>query len=63
MEATNILKLALWKIKMNEMKNLDMSTQCQKKMNTVESSTRQQCRVTCGAYVVIGRVLPYIISV
>jgi hypothetical protein len=45
-EATTILELALWKI---------MS-------KTDESSIRRQSRVTCGAGVVIGHVLPFLIT-
>jgi hypothetical protein len=60
-EITTILELALWKIRMkthNEEKN-----RCQKKIKTDESSFRQQCRVTCGADVVIDHVLPFLIAV
>lgn len=39
-----------------------MSTQRQKKIKTDESSSRQHCRVTCGADVVIGHVLPLLIA-
>jgi hypothetical protein len=54
-EMTSILELALWKLRMN-----DYITQ-QKKMKTNESSIRRQCRVTCGADVVIRHILPYLI--
>jgi hypothetical protein len=60
-EATSILELVLWKIKINKKSHQDMSTQRQKKVKTDESSIRQQCRVTCGADVVIGHVLPFLI--
>jgi hypothetical protein len=60
---TTILELAIWKMKINEKSHQDMSTQSQKKIKTDKSSTRQQCRVTCGADIIIGNVLPYIISV
>jgi hypothetical protein len=62
-EATTILELALWKLRMNEKKNQDMATQSQKKMKADESSTRQQYRVICGADVVISHVLLYLISI
>jgi hypothetical protein len=61
-ETTTILEIALWKMKMNEKSHQDIATQSQKKMKTDESSTPQQCRVTCGADVVIGHVLPFLIS-
>ena len=62
-EITIILELALWKLMMNEMLLLKKATQCQKKMKTDELSTRRQCRITCGADVVIRHVLPYLIAV
>jgi hypothetical protein len=61
-EITTLLELALWKMKMNEKSHQDMDTHSQNKIKTVESSTRQQCRVTCGADVVIGNVLPFLIA-
>ena len=60
-ETTSILELALWKLRMNENIPQEEATQRQKKIKTDESSIRQQCRVTCGADVVIKLVLPYII--
>ena len=39
-----------------------MATQSQKKIKTDESITRQQCRVTCGADVIIGPVLQFLIA-
>jgi hypothetical protein len=61
-EVTTILELALWKMKMNEKSHQDIATQSQKRSKTDESSTQQQCRVTCGADVVIGHVLPFLIT-
>ena len=61
-EATTILELALWKIKMSEKGCQDRATQSQKKMKAEESNVRSQNRVTCGADVVIGHVLPYLIN-
>jgi hypothetical protein len=61
-EVTTMLELALWMMRMNEKKNQDVATQSQKKIKTDKSSTRQQCRVTCGADIIISNVLPYIIS-
>ena len=62
-EITTILEIALWKMKMNEKKShQDIVTSSQKKMKTDESSIRQQCRVTCGADVVICHVLQFLIT-
>jgi hypothetical protein len=52
-EITSILELALWKSRMNE-------SHLQKKINTDKSSIRRQCRMTCGADVVINLVLLYL---
>jgi hypothetical protein len=61
-EITTILELALWKMKMNEKKSHQViATSSQKKMKTDGSSIRQQCRVTCGADVVICHVLQFLI--
>jgi hypothetical protein len=60
-EATSILELALWKMKINEKIHHDRATQSQKKIKTDDSSVRSQNRVTCGADVVIGHVLPCLI--
>jgi hypothetical protein len=62
-EITATLELALWKLMMNEMLLPEKATQCQKKMKTDELSIRRQCRITCGADVVIQHVLPYLIAV
>jgi hypothetical protein len=61
-EITTILELALWKTRINDTIQQQKMARSQKKIKTVESSTRQQCRVTCGADVVIGHVMPYLIS-
>jgi hypothetical protein len=53
-EVTTMLELALWKMKMNENAHQDMATH--------DSNVRSQDRVTCGADVVIGHVLPFIIN-
>jgi hypothetical protein len=62
-EITTILELALWKMKMIEKSHNEEKNRCQKKMKADESSIRQQCRVICGADVVIGHVLPFLITV
>jgi hypothetical protein len=63
-DATTILELALFKLRINE-NNIrpEDATHCQKKIKSDEASIRQQCRITCGADVVIRHVLPYLISV
>jgi hypothetical protein len=61
-EITTILELALWKLKMNESSHLVEMIHCKKKMRNDESDMRRQCRVTCGADVVIGHVLPFLIT-
>jgi hypothetical protein len=62
-EVTSILEIVLWTMRLNEKGSQDMATQSQKKIKTDESSIRQQCRITCGADVIIGHVLPFLISV
>jgi hypothetical protein len=59
---TTILENALWKMTINEKNRQDVATQSQKKIKTDESINRQQCRVICGADVVIGHVLPFLIT-
>ena len=61
-EITTILELALWKLRMNEKIPEEEATRYQKKIKTNESSMRRQCRITCGADVVIGHVLPFLIT-
>ena len=60
-EATTILELALWKKRINDTNHKQNSAHYQKKIKTEGASPRQQCRVTCGADVIIGHVLPYLI--
>jgi len=48
-------------LEMNGKSRQDMAIQSQKMIKTDESSIRQQCCVTCGADVVIGHVLPFLI--
>jgi hypothetical protein len=60
-EITSILELALWKLRMNEKIPEEEATHYQKKIKTDESSMRRQCRLSCGADVVIRHVLPYLI--
>jgi hypothetical protein len=61
-EATTILELALWKMKMSKNGHQDRATKSQQKMTADDSSIRIQNQVTCGADVVIGHVLPFLIN-
>ena len=61
-EATTILELALWKMKIYDNSLGENTTRHQKKIKTEESDIRSQCRLTCGADVVIGHVLPFLIT-
>jgi hypothetical protein len=57
-EVTTILELALWKMNMSKNRRQDRATQSQ----TDDSSIRSHNRVTCGADVVIGHMLPFLIN-
>lgn len=59
-DATSTLELALWKKKMNEQ---TLPCRLNKKIRIDESAHRRQCRVNCGADVLIGHVLPYLLPV
>jgi len=55
-EATATLELALWKYKMIE------SDTRKKRKRDAGSTFREQCRINCGADIVIGHVLPYLLQ-
>jgi hypothetical protein len=61
-EATTILELALWKTMLDENGHKRETTHCPKKFKTDVSDVRQQCRVTCGADIIIRLVLPFLIT-
>lgn len=61
-EVTTILELTMWKLRIDEIITQEEATNIQKKVMTDESSIRRECRVTCGADVVICHVLPYLIA-
>ena len=61
-EATSILELALWKMKINDNSLEENTIRSQEKFKTDESDIRQQCRVKCGADVIIQHVLLFIVS-
>jgi hypothetical protein len=61
-EATTVLELALWKKRIHDTSHQQKTTRDQKKIKTEGASPRQQYRVTCGADIIIGHVMPYLIS-
>jgi hypothetical protein len=61
-DATTILELALWKNRITENNCQHTTIGRRKKIKTGDASIRRQCRITCGADVIIGHVLPYLIS-
>jgi hypothetical protein len=61
-EATSILELALWKTRLDENIPQEEVTHSHKKMRIDELEIRWQCRVTGGADVIIGHVLPFLIN-
>jgi len=56
-EATTILELAMWKREMDE----SDSKKKRKRAEDSSSDYREQCRVSCGADMVIDQVLPYLL--
>lgn len=61
-EATTLLELVLWKKRMNDHCQEANEKRRIKKMKIEESTSRQMCRVGCGADVVIEHVLPYLVT-
>jgi hypothetical protein len=61
-EVTAALELALSKLKMNEKSHQMEMIHCHKNMRSDESDIRWQYRVTFGADVIIGRMLPFLIT-
>jgi len=61
-EITTILEFALWKLRMNENIPQEEVSHSHKKMRIDELEFRRQCRVTGGADVIIGHVLPFLIT-
>ena len=56
-EATITLELALWKKRMNDQKRSI------KKIKIEESDLREQCRIRCGADIVIARIVPFLLPI
>jgi hypothetical protein len=61
-ETTTILELTLWKMMMNEKSTPENATRCPKKFKTDVSDVRRQCRVICGADIIIRLLLPFLIT-
>ena len=61
-EATSILEIALWKMKINDNSLEENTIWSQKTIKTDESEIQWQCLVTGGADVIIGHVLPFLIN-
>jgi hypothetical protein len=63
-EATTMLELALWNARMTVNENIHQEVMCgfQEKVRINKSEVRRQCRIKCGADVVIRHILPYLIS-
>jgi hypothetical protein len=59
-EATSIVELAFWKQKMND-HVLGEKKRRRKKTKIEDSHIREQCRISCGADIVIQHMLPYLV--
>ena len=63
-EATSVLELVLWKKQINEANFTNQTTgrgRKSKRVKVDDSGIRNQCRVNCGADVIIENVLPYLL--
>ena len=60
-DATTILELTLWNMSIIDNHKVEGATRHQKISKTDESSFRSQCRINCGADVVIQHVLPFLL--
>ena len=58
-EATSIVELALWKHEMNDYSQGKKNRRTKKKMKIEDADVRVQCRISCGADIVIQHMLPY----
>ena len=61
-ESTTIVELAFWKKRMNDVSN-EKKEGCNvnKKMKIEAVDAREQCRISCGADIVIEHMLPYLL--
>jgi len=62
-EAVSLLKLALWKKKMDDHCQERNEKRRNKRLKVDDLDLREQCRVNCGADIVIEHVLPYLVRV
>ena len=60
-EATSIVELALWKHKMNDYSQGKRNRRTKKKTKIEDADVRKQCRISCGADIVILHMLPYFV--
>ena len=60
-EATSMIELVLWKLKMNDRVQGGKQRRSKKKVKIEESDIREQCRIICGADIVIEHVLQYLL--
>ena len=61
-EGTSVLELALWKAKIDEFASRDSSQRCNKRARIdIGVSQREQCRISCGAEIVVRNVLRYLL--
>ena len=58
-EATALLELTLWKNKITE--NSQENRHSKKRAKVEETDWRKECRINCGAHIVIEHVLPYLL--
>ena len=63
-EAMTLLELALWKAKLDEKVNFDIDNSLETKLLKLsiieDEGARRECRITCGADIVIKNVLPFL---
>jgi hypothetical protein len=57
-EATTLLELTLWRNNINEN---SQGRNSKKKAKVEETDRRKECRINCGAHIVIEHVLPYLL--
>ena len=59
-EATSILEVALWKVKIDESVSSSGQRSCKRARVDNDPSQRDQCRISCGADIIIPGVLRYL---
>jgi len=60
-EVTSMLELLLWKNTINKAKSSDDRRRRGTKEEEVDETRRSQCRINCGADIIIRNVLPYLL--